>query len=762
MVNTWLIKIKGLVQGVGFRPFIHQNAIIYDLNGWVSNTKNGLHIEFNCNKKRALKFYECLINQAPKLSIINKHKLIKIKKKTFNSFEIIHKKKDVHTNLHITPDFAICEKCIDEISQSENRRHEYFFNSCTQCGPRFSIYQKLPFDREYTSLKNFKMCRQCDQEYENIKNRRYYSQLNSCNKCGVQYKLYDNNNELISIDPNEMIKMAISSWLEGKIIAIKGIGGYLLTCDSSNIEAIRNLRKRKYRLTKPFALMYPNLDYIKQELSISYEEEKSLKSLATPIVLIQPKKNFDQITKELIAPNMKQIGAMLPNTALFSLLLKKFNHPIIATSGNISNSAIIYKDLPAKKELIGIYDFILSNNLDIVVPQDDSVVKHTKHNQRIILRRSRGLSPGYLGYDLGLSKRTFLATGASNKSTFCLLHKKTTFISQYLGNLNNFDNLINYISTITHSKELFDSELNVILSDLNPDYPSVKYGEKIAKNSNIPIYKVQHHLAHFSAVLGENRLHNKKNSVLGIIWDGYGYGDDGEIWGGEFFVFSDLKFKRVLHFSYFDTILGDKMAKHPSISALSCCSTINKSEKLLSPKFTALEWKIYNKKLKLKNNKKTSSMGRIIDAVASLLDIIDTQTFEGEAASILEGIAQDYFDVNKMQMEESYFNKKSYLNGISTQNLFSEIIDDINLGKEKKFIAAKFFFSLTVLINSVADELQIKSIAFSGGVFQNSLLSDLIVSNLNNKLKLYFHRELSPNDENISFGQLIYYHIINN
>ncbi len=761
MESTWHIHIKGLVQGVGFRPFVHQSALVFDLTGWVSNTKNGLRIEFNSDEKKAIEFYKCILNKAPKLSVISNHQLLKIRKKTFHSFEIIHRKIKRKTNLHITPDFTVCKKCIAETNLSEDRRHGYCFTSCTECGPRFSIYKKLPFDRENTSLKTFEMCYQCKEEYENINDRRYFSQTNSCEKCGVQQRLYDHNNHLISIDPNEVIEKVTSNWLKGKIIAIKGIGGYLLTCDSTNPEAILKLRKRKKRLSKPFALMYPNIDFIKQEHDISLEEEKSLKSLAAPIVLVKPKKKFNQITKKIIAPNLKQIGVMLPNTALFYLLLNKFNHPIIATSGNLNNSSIIFKDRSAINELLGVYDFILTNTLDIAVPQDDSVIKYTQQSQRIILRRSRGLSPGYFSKGLNLSKHTFLTTGASIKSTFCLKHRDTTFISQFLGDLNNFDNLTNYISTITHVKELFDCEPNIILSDLHPNYHSTHYGEKLAKKLDVPFYKVQHHLAHFSAVLGENRLHNKKKSVLGVIWDGHGYGDDGEMWGGEFFVFANLNFKRVLHFSYFETILGDKMAKNPSISALSCCSNLKKAEALLNSKFTSMELNLYNKKISNKNNIKTSSMGRIIDAVASLLDLIDTQTFEGEAALILEGIAQDYFDENQMYMEESYFNKKSYIHGVSTQDLMSAIIDDIIIGKKKQFIAAKFFFSLTTLINSVADELQIKSIAFSGGVFQNRLLMDLIIFNLKKKFKLYFHKELSPNDENISFGQLIYYHIKN-
>lgn len=762
MESTWHIHIRGLVQGVGFRPFVHLTAKAYRLSGWVSNTTDGVHIEFNAVEQNALEFYNRLITKAPALSKITEHHLSKIPEQVFDNFQIVHRNLDNQSHLSITPDFALCMDCAVELKENTNRRYNYPFISCTNCGPRFSILQRLPYDRENTSMDEFRMCSKCKQEYSDIKNRRYFAQTNSCPECAIGLALYNSKGDELTHDPDLALKKVIHCWEQGKIVAIKGIGGYLLTCDATNTEAIETLRKRKHRPSKPFAIMYPNPEFLKEEVELDTMEIGVLESAIAPILLARSIKKNSHIAKEHIAPNLNQLGVMLPYTPLYRLLVEKFGRPIVATSGNISDSPILFEDVKIQSELSRVYDFLLTHNLDLVVPQDDSVMTFSKHQkQKIIIRRSRGLAPNYFNAGLRLSKETILTTGASMKSTFCLHSDDNTYVSQYLGNLENFDTLKSYTKTIQHFLNILRCTPNIIISDLHPDYPCSRYGSQLSEDLNVPFLKVQHHLAHFAAVLGENRLHIGNVPVLGVVWDGTGYGEDGHIWGGEFFIYKDYRFTRKNHFGYFDTVLGDKMAKEPRISALSCCWNIASATRLLHPKFTAAEWQVYLKKLGRAKNLKTSSVGRIFDAVASLLGLMDNQTFEGEAAMHLEALAKGFFDGNALEMDECYFSEKSYLKRISTRDLMIGVIQDIEKGKKMDFIAAKFHCSLARLISFVAKEAKIKKIAFSGGVFQNSLLVDMVIMHLSKDFELFFHKDLPPNDENISFGQLIYYHIKN-
>ncbi len=754
-MTTWHIHVEGQVQGVGFRPFVFLLASQYQLKGWVMNTSDGVHVEINANEKNARAFYDALITKSPPLSRITRHEIYRTKPKCFDNFQIIHRQSALEPSLLLTPDFALCHACRAELQADQNRRNGYPFISCTHCGPRFSIIKALPYDRENTTMDAFAMCPACQQEYDNPLNRRYYSQTNSCPICSIQLTLFDSVQEIAS-SPDTVIDAVVRCWREGKIVAIKGIGGYLLTCDANHQEAIRALRKRKYRPTKPFALMYPNVAMLQKVVEVQKEERQSLESQVAPIVLLALKKEKNSaISIENIAPGLRQIGVMLPYTPLYHLLLQKLGQPIVATSGNVSHSPILFKDHQARKELFSMADFILADNREIVVPQDDSVVKFTPVVQRrIVLRRSRGLAPTYVHANLEWTKQTVLATGAMLKSTFSFLHRGNTYISQYLGDLAHFDAQENYRHTMHHFFKLFDAKPEVILADKHPQYASTQYGERLAQALQVPFRQVQHHIAHFGAVLGENNLLHAQEPVLGVVWDGTGLGDDRQIWGGEFFTYEHYTFSRSSHFNYFDFILGDKMAKEPRIAALAACWKIVGAENFLKEKFNQTEWQLYAKMLAQGSPLKTSSVGRIFDAVASLLGIMDQQTYEGEAAMQLETLAWQYFQKKGLSFQESYFSENSYLEGIPTKDLMCGIMQDLKKGKGKVFIAAKFHFSLIHLVETVANHLKIKKIAFSGGVFQNSLLVDLMIYHLK-EFTLYFHQELAPNDENISFGQLV-------
>ena len=754
---TWHIHIAGQVQGVGFRPFVYTLAKQFGLKGWVNNTLDGVHIEFNATEEVASAFADQVLKQAPRLSRITSIHQDQIKTTLFDSFQIIHSKEEGDPNLLLTPDFALCDDCRKELRDPEDRRRQYPFITCTNCGPRYAIVQQLPYDREHTVMDAFQMCHSCRQEYTDPKDRRYFSQTNSCPNCGIDLAFYDAQGSLLSNQAHDIIDQVVAYWQTGKIVAVKGIGGYLLTCDAAQPQVIQELRRRKHRPSKPFALMYPKLDAL-AGWSLSKEEATELSSPVAPIVLLHHSDNLPE--RERIATGLQRIGVMLPYAPLFELLLEAFAKPIIATSGNASHSPIIYKDEQALQRLSSIADGIVTHNRQIVVPQDDSVVQFSLfEKERIILRRSRGLAPTFIPSQLALSSQSILAVGAMLKSTFAFLHRHNTYISQYLGDLEHFDAQNNFQHTVRHFLSLLGAQPEVILCDQHPAYPSSQWAAQLSHTWRIPMYAVQHHLAHFAAIIGEHNLVSSKEPILGVIWDGTGLGADGQIWGGEFFTYEEHSFFRCHHFDYFDFILGDKMPREPRVSALSVCWSVGGAAEFLREKFTHTEWSIYNQLLEKENSLKTSSVGRLFDAVASLLGVMDRQTYEGEAAMRLEALATSYITRFGWPFSQGYFSHASQIDHLSSRFLMAQILMDLRMGKVKALIAAKFHFSLVEIIRMVANDLEIKKLAFSGGVFQNSLLVDLLVHHLSADFQLHFHQQLPPNDENVSFGQLVYYQI---
>ena len=652
-MSTWHVHIEGQVQGVGFRPFVFALAKKFSLKGWVNNTSDGVHIIFNANKKTAVEFTDQVRDKAPRLSKITAIHRHSIQQKFFDNFQIIHSEEAGEPKLLLTPDFALCEDCRVELHQAQNRRYKYPFITCTNCGPRYSIVRNLPYDRKNTAMDSFQMCPTCNNEYDHPINRRYYSQTNSCPDCGIELTLFDVRKNIVTTHCEAIIDQIASHWEAGKIVAIKGVGGYLLTCDANNKTAVLKLRKRKHRPSKPFALMYPNTRALKS-FSVERTEAQELENHTSPIVLLVLNEAASVLAEN--APGLNRVGVMLPYTPLYELLLHKFGKPIIATSGNISNSPIVYTDDKALKELPEIADFILVNNREIVIPQDDSVIQYSFfEKQKIILRRSRGFAPTYINADLKWPSESILAMGAMLKSTFSFLHRGNTYISQYLGDLAHFDTQQNYQHTIQHFLQLFHTRPELILRDKHPEYPSSQFGEQLSVDEHLSIEVIQHHIAHFGAVLGEHNLIHAREPILGVIWDGTGLGDDGQIWGGEFFRYEKYDFLRAYHFDYFDFILGDKMPREPRISALSACWDVMGADQFLKEKFSEMEWKIYGNLLEKENRLQTSSVGRIFDAVASLLGIMDKQTYEGEAAMRLEAIATNYFKKHSLDFSSSYF-----------------------------------------------------------------------------------------------------------
>ncbi len=755
-METQHIHIKGIVQGVGFRPFIFKLAIKNQLKGWVNNTTDGVHIQINANKNITKNFLQKILNDLPPLAVVTEYHIKETKYQEYQKFEILHSVDKAKPNILLTPDAALCKDCKEELFTKDNRRFLYPFITCTNCGPRYSIINKLPYDRINTTMDPFQMCNDCNKEFSNPLDRRHYSQTNSCSKCKIEMQLFENGNLIENFTDLNYI---VERWKDGKIIAIKGIGGYLLTCDATNSKAIALLRKRKQRPTKPFALMYPDSKMISEDVVLFEDEKIELESVHAPIVLLHLKPYNQQksgLALKEINSGLHRIGIMMPYTPLYELLLKKFNKPIIATSGNITDSTIIYQDDKAMEELPGIADVILMNDREILIPQDDGVVQFSmKNRQKITLRRSRGKAPVYINPYLKVPKETVLATGSMLKSVFGLLNFKNIYISQYLGNTASYDAQVNFEKTFHHFEKVFDTNVDAIVIDKHPDYFATRFGKEKAKENNARIFSIQHHKAHFYAVLGENNLLNINENILGVIWDGTGLGDDGNIWGGEFFKYKKGEIDRIYHIDEFDYILGDKMAKEPKISALSIMNLIDGSEKYLKNKFTDTEWKIY-KNLLQKNRLKSTSMGRLFDAVASILFGFDMHSFEAEASMQLEKEASMYYYSHNLSLDDSYINNNTLPDNF-IDFLIRNIIFDLNHNIDKQFIAVKFHITLVEYIILIAQKFEFNKIAFSGGVFQNSLLVDLVIKFMGNEFDLFFHNEFSPNDEGIPFGQLMYY-----
>ncbi|TAI49258.1 carbamoyltransferase HypF [Flagellimonas allohymeniacidonis] len=757
-MNTWHIHIEGRVQGVGFRPYVYRLALERDLTGVVYNALDGVHVKFSGSEDQAEEFYAAIIDKTPSLARITNHKITRETGERYKGFQILQDQSDVSASLMLPPDFAVCENCKNEVLLGKNRRSGYPFITCTQCGPRFSLITELPYERAFTTMEAYQMCHSCKQEYGDPRDRRYHSQTNSCTACGVRVALWNNKGQKIETNSQLAIEKIARLWEEGKIIAIKGVGGYLLTCDATNAKAIRTLRQRKHRPSKPFACMYPNINDVQRDCHIDSAEQQMLTGEVAPILLLPIKKKSVDVALSDIAPGLNQIGVMLPYTPLYLLLMQAFGKPVIATSGNLSNTSIVFEDKKIFMELSDIWDFALTNDREIVTPQDDSVVRFSPFKkQPILIRRSRGIAPNYFWPDTPTEQKTILALGASQKSAFGLLYGGLLYLSQYLGDLTFLDSTENLKRTIQYFINMLNCRPEIILVDKHPNYYSTEYGKYLADVYGGKLVSIQHHFAHFAGVLAEHSLIQKSERVLGIIWDGTGYGNDGNSWGGEFLVYENRKIKRLVHIAYVPLILGDKMATEPRLSALSHSGQNPAILPLLKDKFSTQEWKIYQRLLDNGSPLKTSSMGRLFDAVACLLGIMDTQTYEGEAALQLETMAQTYFDYHEGAAYSGYDTQISYLEGISTMPIIEGVVRDLNNGTSKNEIAFKFHYSLVRMVEEIALTNAMEKIAFSGGVFQNGLLVDLMIIHLEDTFQLYFHQQVSPNDEGIALGKLAYY-----
>lgn len=752
--KTFKIQISGRVQGVGFRPFIYNLATQYKIKGTVTNTVFGVEITVQTSDQVFQKFFDNISLQAPPSSKIEAIAFTEISENVhFDDFQIVATNSGNPINAPLTPDFAICSDCKTEILDKNNRRFYYPFTTCTSCGSRYAVTQSFPFERENTSLYHFKMCPECQHEYNNPKDKRFYSQTNTCSTCGIPIWVTNANGEKLFETNSEIFPFLANQLKAGSIIALKNTSGYLLLCDATKAEVVQKLRLRKQRPVKPLAVLFPNEESLHKNVSADDFALNELQSAVSPIVILPSKTESDVAINE-VSPINGTIGALLPYSGLLHLLCHETQIPLVATSGNVHGSPICSNEKDAEEKLKNIADFFLHHSLEILHPQDDSVVRLTKKKRKIIVRRARGLAPNCslpLAYKEQIQNKKVVALGADLKSSIAIFPNAYLYASEYLGNLSNFDTALRFRKTIQDYFSIFKFQPEVVVKDKHPLYESGRMLEELQiDKNNIKVEEVQHHIAHFSAILTEHNLWQSQNKVLGVIWDGIGFGTENEIWGGEFFEYQKKEFKRIRHFENFNWILGDKMSKNPKISLLSLW---NGNPDEIRHLFSANEWILFEKQKK-QNTLQTSSVGRLIDAVACLLGFTNEMTFEGEAAIYLESLAQKAYDSQFIKTD--YLQEEDLLETIPSSKIIEKIALETKQNKSKEEIALNFHFTLVKVIEKVANFHSFKEIAYSGGVFQNALLIDLIEDQLAVKINCYFHENLSPNDENIAFGQLNY------
>ena len=733
---TYRISITGTVQGVGFRPFVYSLSQRYLVTGTVSNNSNGVEIILNADSLTLKQFLLAVEYEYPPLAIVDAVECNEIQYQNFDDFQIIETKieeGDITTN--IPPDISICTECENELLDPNNRRYGYPFITCTHCGVRYSIIHDLPYDRKHTSMNSFEMCEACEIEYTNPLDRRYHAQPIGCFDCGPSLELMDGTGKHIQNSVNTIEKV-VELLEDEKIVAVKGVGGYHLVCDAMNEESIRKLRERKNRPSKPLAVMVRDIEMAKEFAVISKAEEELLISKERPIVILKKK----EISSSAISPKSSYIGVFLPYTPLHLLLLDKLNGPIIATSANITDEPIC-TNLESLQKLHGVYDYILEHNRDIVNGCDDSVVMVVKEEQ-VILRRARGYAPISIKLPFSL-EHNVLALGANQKSTIAIGFNNQAILSPHIGDLDGIASVEYYEKNIETLERVYKFKPEVIAYDKHPRYESTKVAHQILKSdSTLEAQEVQHHYAHVLAVMAEQQI---KGRVFGVAFDGTGYGDDGNLWGGEFLVCDYEGYERIAHLEYFKLLGGAKAIKEPRRIALSLLFSLYGKDTLhldnpTTQAFSSVELRTYYTAWeKGLNAPLSSSVGRLFDSVASLLGICQVMSFEGESGMMLE----ELFD-NSVHGHYTfgYNNTK-----IDILPVVSELLREESI----TIAVSKFFNTLIEIIATVYKPYNLPLIV-SGGVFQNRVLLGLILERFP---KAVISNSIPVNDGGIALGQVI-------
>jgi hydrogenase maturation protein HypF len=741
------IIVTGLVQGVGFRPFVFRIASRFGLTGWVQNTNENVIINVNGTSRNISGFLLSLKEEAPPAAIISDISTIEVEPVNSGNFLILESNDVSEEITEISPDIAVCDECLQDMDKPGTRL-DYAFVNCTNCGPRFTIIQDLPYDRNKTTMRKFTMCQDCRQEYENIEDRRFHAQPVACNLCGPHYELFISG-KMIS-DNTNVIADNISGCIEnGGIVLMKGLGGMHLVCDAFNKEAIQKLRNLKNRDGKPFAVMFRDIESLRSFVDIDDQEEKSILSWRRPIVLLRKKETMrSPLLPESISSGLKLIGVMLPYLPFHFLLFRHIKTPaMVMTSGNFSSEPILMDNRDALDQFSLYVDAILLHNRDIYNRTDDSVVRVIGAKERI-LRRSRGYVPAPVR--TGLNTDGIIAFGAELTNCFSVGKKQNVYLSQHIGDLQRLETIQFYEQTLVQFIKLFRIKPLLIAVDMHPEYISTKTG---LAYEELPAVRVQHHHAHIASCMAENMLDEK---VIGVALDGTGYGTDGNIWGSEFLLCDLNEFKRISHFDYIPLPGGDSATEELWRTAISYLYKVYGKSfrelelpflKQIDPEKIRLIIQMIDKKI---NCPLTSGAGRLFDCIASLLDLVQTATFQAEGPMRLESLVDP-------QCSDSY--KFSSGDIICFDETLRSIVEDIINGIEKVTIATKFHNTIILSIFDAVNTIRINSginkVVLSGGVFQNKYLSERTMDLLlKNNFEVYSHSSVPANDGGLALGQL--------
>jgi hydrogenase maturation protein HypF len=752
------IRISGAVQGVGFRPFIYKLASSMNLKGWVLNSPRGVTIDAEGKREILEKFIIKIENEKPAISFIQILEFKYLDPVGYDKFEIRKSETGGEPDAILLPDIATCPDCLKDIFSADNRRYLYPFTNCTNCGPRYTIIDSLPYDRSRTSMKNFMMCDDCRREYENPADRRFHAQPNACPKCGPEVELLDIKGGKIC-EKQDAIPEVIKAISQGKIAAIKGLGGFHLVCDARSDKAVNLLRQRKFREEKPFALMFPGLNEIKEVCYVSALEERSLLSPQAPIVLLKKREGENLISK-FVALNNPYLGVMLPYTPLHHIIMNGLKIPIVATSGNLSDEPIYTDNREALEKLSGIADIFLVHNRPILRYVDDSIVTINLNNE-ILYRRSRGYAPFPIIINTAQSfykenSNQFLSVGAHLKNTIALYKNRNIYLSQHIGDLDTPESYKAFKNTIEDLKQMYNINPEEVICDMHPDYVSAKY----AKDRVIPSFQVQHHVAHTFSCIVENQI---SPPLLGVAWDGTGYGTDGTIWGGEFFLVKDKTIKRFANLRTFTLPGGEIAIKEISRTAIGLLYEIY-GEKLFSTDTFKKIVPTHLKDIKLLknilsnkiNSPVTSSAGRLFDAVASILNIKQKVNFEGQAAMELEFLTEG-IDSEREYIYTIEYDDSNHRFIVNWEPIIHQILSEISNKISLNSISTKFHNTLAEIITDIALKSGEEKILLSGGCFQNRYLLRNTVNKLEKKnLKAYYQSRIPPNDGGIAAGQIFY------
>ena len=757
------IKVSGIVQGVGFRPFIHKQITDHYLCGWIRNTSTGALLRLEGKPDEIDAFIRELWIRKPPLALIESVETEPYEPlENFDGFRILPSLAGEKRDTLISPDVCTCDDCLRELFDPSNRRYRYPFINCTNCGPRFTIIRDIPYDRDKTTMAKFPMCGTCYSEYTTITDRRYHAQPNCCSDCGPRLKLLDADGQEIAGDP---IRAAREMLSDGKILAVKGLGGFHLACRADLPELCSTLRSRKHRDEKPFALMCADLSEVREICEVTPGEERMLQSHARPIVLLRKKREAAAALKTDICGYLghisenDRIGIMLPYTPVHFLLLKEGKGPktLVMTSANLSDRPIIYRNEEALSELHGIADGYLLHNRDIHVRCDDSVMWVVNDNS-YFARRSRGYVPYPLILESARGEMTpVLACGAEQKATFSISKGGHIFSSQHIGDLKNIETLENFESQIRHFEKLFEIRPEILVCDLHPDYLSSVYAEERAEREGLPLLRVQHHYAHMASCMADNGL---DEPVIGIIWDGTGLGTDHTAWGGEFLTGDYTGFQRQGRLACIPLPGGDRSVHEIwRIGAALLAQSFSELPDSAVQKLPITSDKIAMVRRQMEsgiNCPQSSSIGRLFDGVSALLGIRGTAGYEGQGAILLEAAA----DKDCTEELPWTITETGGLFEIDYRLMIRSLVEQSGEECNKSRLAAMFMNTLVSAAAEMAVRIRqrtgISKVVLSGGSFQNQYILQRLLERLPERgFKVYIHRHVSPNDEGLSLGQLM-------